>query len=103
MSFIVNKSSFIESLQFLSSSLNRSVKNLSADGFKYMSQEFDNNVLDLAKQKGFYSYEYMSDFENFQEELPSKEKFYSFLINRKISDKENEHVVIVGNKFGMKM
>ena len=53
-----------------------------------MSQEFDNNVLDLAKEKELYSYEYLSDFEKFNEELPSKEKFYSSLTDRKISDKE---------------
>ena len=60
-------------------SLNSLVKNLSADDFKYLSQELDNNVLDLAKQKGFYRYEYMSDFEKFKEDLPSKEKLYSSL------------------------
>ena len=60
-------------------SLNSLVKNLSADDFKYLSQELDNNVLDLAKQKGFYRYEYMSDFEKFKEDLPSKENFYSCL------------------------
>ena len=38
----------------------------------YLSQEFDNNVLDLAKQKGFYFYVFMSDFEKFTEELRSK-------------------------------
>ena len=26
--------------------------------FKYLRQEFDNNVLDLVKQKGFYPKEY---------------------------------------------
>ena len=36
----------------------------------------------------------MSDFEKFKEELPSKEMFYSSLTNRKITDKEYEHVVI---------
>ena len=44
-----------------------------------MSQEFGNNVLDLAKQKGFYHYEYMNDFEKFKKKLPSKEKFYRSL------------------------
>ena len=39
-----------------------------------MSQEFDNNVLHLVKQKGFYPYEYMSDFKKFDEEVPSKRK-----------------------------
>ena len=48
-----------------------------------MSQEFDNNVLDQVKQKRFYSYEYMTDFEKFKEELPSKEKFYNLLTDKK--------------------
>ena len=46
---INNKLSFIDSFQFLSSSLDSLVKNLGKDNFKYLSQEFDNNVLDLAK------------------------------------------------------
>ena len=54
MSFsISNKLSFINNLQFLSSSLDGLVKNLAKDDFKYLSQEPDNNVLDLVKQKGF--------------------------------------------------
>ena len=40
-----------------------------------MSQEFDNNVLDLIKQKGFYPYKYMNDYETFWKELPNKEMF----------------------------
>ena len=68
-----------------------------------MSQEFDNNILDLLKQKGFYPYEHMSDFEKFEEELLKKEKFYSSLTNRKITDKEYEHVLNVWNKIEMKI
>ena len=49
-------------------------------------QEFDNNLLHLLKQKGFCPYEYMSDFENSKEELPSKEKFYSYRADRKITE-----------------
>ena len=52
-------------------------------------QEFDNNLLYLLKQKGFYPYEYMSDFENSKEELPSKEKFYSYRAVRKITESKN--------------
>ena len=70
-------SSFVNSFQFLSSSLDNLVKNLNEDDFKCLSQEFDNNVLYLVKQKGFYPYEDMSDFEKFKEGLPSKDKFYS--------------------------
>ena len=62
MSFSINnKLSFIDRLQFISSSLDSLVKNFNKDDFKYLSQEFDNNVLDLFKQKGLYLYEYMPD------------------------------------------
>ena len=103
MSFTINnKLSFIDSFQFLSSSLESLVKNLNEDDFKYLSQEFDDNVLDLVKQKGFYPYEHISDSEKFKEELPSKEKFYSPLTDRKVSDKEYNHFLKVWNKFEIK-
>ena len=52
MSFSINnKLSFIDSFQFLSSSLDSLVKNLGKYDLKYLSQEFDDNVLDLVKQK----------------------------------------------------
>ena len=57
MSFTINKRlSFIDSFQFLSSSLDSLVKHLSQHDVKYLSHQFDNNVLDLVKQKGFYPY-----------------------------------------------
>ena len=64
-----------------------------------MSLEFDNKVLDLVKEKGFYPYKYMIDFEKFKEELSRIEKFCSSLTGRKISDKEYEHVRNVWNKY----
>ena len=58
MSFTINNElHFIESFQFLSSSLDSLVKNLSKYYVKYLSQEFDNNILDLVKREGFYLYE----------------------------------------------
>ena len=70
MSFSFNKKlSFIDNIQFLSSSLDNLVKNLGKDDFKYLSQGFDNNVLDLVKQKGFYPSEYMSNLKKFKGEL----------------------------------
>ena len=67
---------------------------LSADAvynFKYFSQEFDSNVLDLVNQKVFHPYVYMSEFEKFQGLLLSKEKFYSLVTGKKISDKKYKH------------
>ena len=99
---ISNKLSFIYSFQFLSSSLDSLVKkNSSKDDFKYLSQEFDNNILDLVQQKVFYPYEYMTDFKRFKEQLPSKEKLYSSLTGQKISNKEYDHILKVWNKFEM--
>ena len=83
-------------------SLDSLVKNLTKDDFKYSSQEFDNNILDLVKQKGFYPYEYMNDFEKSKEEFPNKKKFYSSLTDRKTDDEEYEHVLNVSKKFEMK-
>ena len=64
---INNKLSFIDSFQFLSSSLDSLVKNLWNDDIKYSSLEFDKNKLGLVKQKRFYPYEYLSDFKKFKE------------------------------------
>ena len=46
---INNKLSFIDSFQFLISSLDSLVKNLNKDNFRYLSQEFDKNKLDRVK------------------------------------------------------
>ena len=84
MRFTVNnKLSFNDSFQFPSFSLDNLVKNLNKCDFKYFGQEFDNNLLDIVKKKGFYLSEYMTDFEKFQEILPSKKKFYSSLRGKK--------------------
>ena len=83
MSFnINNKLTFIDSFHFLSTSLDSLVKNLGRNDFKYLSQEFDNNASDPVKQKRFYPYKYLSNFEKFQEEFASKEMFYSSLTGR---------------------
>ena len=60
-------------MQFMSSSLERQVKNLSDNDFKYFTKEFISKNLELLKQKDAYSYEYMNSFKRFNEEkLPDK-------------------------------
>ena len=76
MSFSINNNlSLINSFQFLSPSLDRLIKNSATDDFNYLSQEFDNSVLYLVKQKIFSPYEHMTDFESFKEQLPNIENF----------------------------
>ena len=52
MAFKINKNLiFIDSMQFMNSSLDTLVKNLSDNDFKYLSQEFSGKLLELVKQK----------------------------------------------------
>ena len=74
MAFFLNKNLvFIDSMQFMNSSLEKLVKNLSDNDFKYLTEEFGSKNLELLKQKGAYPYEYMNSYERFNEErLPDK-------------------------------
>ena len=67
-----------------------------------MNKQFDSKVLDLVKQKGLYCYEYICEFEKFDETLLSKNNFYSLLSGKGINDKEYQHVLKVWNEFDMK-
>ena len=62
----------------MNSSLEKLVKNLSDNDFKYLTKEFDPKHLELLKQKDAYPYQYMDSFERFKEEkLSDKKCFYS--------------------------
>ena len=56
---------FLDSIQFMNSSLDSLVKNLSDHDFVCLSEEFSGKFLKLVKQKGVYPYEYMDSFEKF--------------------------------------
>ena len=58
---------FIDSMQFMNSSLDKLVKNLSDEDFKYLVEEFGSENLELLKQNGAYLFEYMNSFERFSE------------------------------------
>ena len=65
-------------MQFLNSSLERLVKNLSDNDCKFLTKECGSKNLELLKQKSPYPYEYMGSFKRFYEEkLPDKKCFYS--------------------------
>ena len=50
---------FIDSMLFLNSSLDKLVKNLGSEDFKYLSEDFSSEKLELVKKKGIYPYEYL--------------------------------------------
>ena len=73
MGFILNKNLvFIDSMQFMNSSLEKLVKNLSDNDFKYLTKEFGSKNLELLKQKDAYPCEYLV-----KKKLHDKKRFYS--------------------------
>ena len=71
----------------MNSSLDKLVKNMSDEDFKYLVEEFDSENLKLLKQKDAYPYEYMNSFERFNEEkLPARKYFFSSTKKGKIGD-----------------
>ena len=88
MAFFSNKISvLIDSMQCMNSSLDKLVKNLSDEDFKYLIEEFGCENLEFLKQKGDYPYEYINSFERFNEEkLPARKYFHSSTKDGKIGD-----------------
>ena len=100
MAFMLgNHLTFIDSFQFMSSSLERLVDNLPRESLKYTSQEFKGKKLDLMVRKGVYPYDYMDSFDKFNDQLPSKESFYSILNNEHITNEDYQHAQNVWKKF----
>ena len=63
-------------MQFMTSSLERLVKNLTDNDFKYLTEELVSKNLELLKQKDAYHYEYMDSYKRFNEEqLPDRKCF----------------------------
>ena len=66
----------------MNSSLEKLVKNLTDNDFKYLTEEFGSKNLELLKQKGAYPHENMNSIKRFGEEkLPDRECFYSSVID----------------------
>ena len=78
---------FIDSMQFMSSSIDKLVKNFSDEDFKYLIEEFGSENLELLKQKGDYPYQYKKSFERFNgKKLPARKYFYSSTKDGEIGD-----------------
>ena len=104
MAFTVNKNLvFVDSMQFMNSSLDSLVKNLSNNDFKCLPEEFSGKFLELVKEKGVYPYEYMNNFKNVSEDkLPDKCELFSSVKDECISEKDYQRTNNVWNAFKMK-
>ena len=69
----------------MNSSLDKLVKNLSDEDFKYLIEEFTSENVELLKQKDDYPYGYINSFERSNEEkLPGRKHFYSSIKDEKL-------------------
>ena len=88
MAFFLSKNLvFIDSMQFMNSSLDKLVKNLVDKDFKYLVEEFGSKNLEILKQKSAYPYEYMNSFKRFNEDkLCARKYFFSSTKKGNIDD-----------------
>ena len=98
MAFTITKNLvFIDNMQFMNSSLDSLVKNLSDNDFKYLYEEFSGELLELVKEKGVYSGQ-LDSFKKFSKStLPDSSKFFSSLKDECIIEKDYQRANNVWN------
>ncbi|RLU19984.1 hypothetical protein DMN91_008543 [Ooceraea biroi] len=96
---------FIDSLRFLSSSLDKLASFLSKDKLNIVRSEFSNLSIedfDLLARKGVFPYEYMECVEKLQDtRLPSRESFYGSLTGDTISESDYAHAENIWQRFAI--
>jgi hypothetical protein len=107
MSFNIGSLKFIDSFQFMASSLEKLVVNLFDKNDKYINfnnmKKYYENELDLLCQKGFYPYEWVDSVDKLNHVgLPPANEFYSILSQEIISEKNYTHAQTVYEKLNCK-
>ncbi len=94
---------FIDSLQFLNSSLDKLAANLTPTDFIHTARHTSKDKLHLLLRKGVFPYEYWSGPERADEkQLPPREAFFSHLTGEHISTADYLHAQSVWNAFQLK-
>ena len=109
MTFSIGDLKFIDSLQFMASSLDKLAESLKCKGenpylkFHNMKKHFDAEQMKLICRKGFYPYEFIDSCEKIHHPtLPPQEAFYSKLKLEGISDTDYIHAQNVYKQFKCK-
>ncbi|XP_054272892.1 uncharacterized protein LOC128993158 [Macrosteles quadrilineatus] len=93
---------FVDSVKFMSSSLDILVKNLSPQHFKHTSKYYSSEQLQLLQKKGVYPYDFMDSLQKYEyTSLPLKKDFYNKLTMANIEDEDYEHASKVWNEFNI--
>ncbi|OWF56496.1 hypothetical protein KP79_PYT25540 [Mizuhopecten yessoensis] len=94
---------FIDSFQFMGTSLEKLIGNLSEEGkdkFEHMTQHFGEEKIELILKKQVYPYDYFDGPHRFHETgLPPQEAFRSSLTGEDVSDEKYDHALKVWKQF----
>jgi hypothetical protein len=106
ISFSLGSLKFIDSLQFMNSSLEKLVENVKLSGgrcFKLFFEDFPNAThANLLLRKGVFPYQYIDSMERLKEtSLPPRDAFYSDLTKQTISEEDYEHACNVFSTMNM--
>ncbi|CAH1639524.1 unnamed protein product [Spodoptera littoralis] len=95
---------FIDSFNFLSTSLDKLAKTLHSNDFHHMQLYFPNeNLFQLVRRKGVYCYDYIDTWEKYNEtQLPERSKFFNKLTGEHISTDDYQHAKKVWDSFKIK-
>lgn len=100
------KFKFIDSFRFLASSLSHLSSLLPSEKKRILNLEYrdlSNEQRKLLERKGVFCYDYVDSWEKLEElSLPTKDKFYSSLIDEEISEDEYKFAMNVWNSFEVK-
>lgn len=111
MSFTIDKFRFIDSFQFMATSLDNLAKNLKIDDFKVIKHIFDisfkgkdnTNNYYYATKKMIYPYDYMDSISKFSEtKLPDKDNYKDSISMREISDEDYKYCQKIWEVFNIK-
>lgn len=94
---------FLDSFNFLGSSLDKLAKTMQKEDFVNLKSQFSNEKqFSLLTRKGIYPYDYMTDWKSYdQKSLPPKRCFHNSMTNEDITDDDYNHAQTVWNEFNI--
>lgn len=94
---------FLDSYKFMASSLDALVKGLPSQELKHTRHHFpQESHFNLCVRKGVFPYDYVNNWRVLEDQqLPSKDAFYSILNDASVTDSDYEHACKVWREFGI--
>jgi hypothetical protein len=103
LSFTIDNLRFIDSLQFLNTSLDKLAANLKSNDFVHTRRHSPADKVNMLLRKGVFCYDYWDGPERaLEEKLPPRTAFYSRLTGEGVRLQDYWHAVCVWREFGIR-